>query len=171
MALTQPVRYSVTLEDEWGIEASTVAYGLVDPTATMAQLQTAWFHFQQDLDHLSDAKVLRGSIAIIMAPDSVKTAAASGSRVESVASFNFIGTASPRRWGAVVPAFAASKLSGDRINLADGDVSSFVTLLTSVVSGVDAFANDRSQQLTALADAFLSVRRKRRQLQRSSFEV
>ena len=23
--------YSVTLEDEWGIEASTVAYGLVDP--------------------------------------------------------------------------------------------------------------------------------------------
>jgi len=169
--MAQQARLSVTVRDEWGIEAATTAYISVDDAATMANLQTAWFHFQQDIDAVSDGQVVRGSIALVMAPDSVKTAPNAGSRVEQTGLFNFIGTASPRRWAAAVPAIAAAVLSGDRIDLANGDVATFVALLTGGVSGTYAYTNDHNQPITALADAFSSFRRKRKQLQRSSFEV
>lgn len=169
--MAQDARLSVTLRDEWGIEAATAAYISVDDAATMASLQTAWFHFQQDVDAISDGQIIRGSIVLGMAPDSVKAAPIAGGRVEQTGLFNFIGTASPRRWAAAVPAIAAATLVGDRINLANADVTTFIALLTGGVAGTYSYTNDHGQPITAMVDAFVSFRKKRKQLQRSSFEV
>jgi hypothetical protein len=180
MAITTPVEFSATVVDEWGIEASTPFYAVVDPAMTVTQLAAQLAQLITTLDTATDGYIRRNAITILPAlPGGIKTAASAGSRVEQTGIINFgsvgatVTSASTKRWGATIPALSngATVLSGDRIVLTGADpVGLLVTLLTTVGTLI-VWANAHQQQLTAFKDALVSFRKRRKQLQRSSFEV
>ena len=174
MANTTPVRVSTTVVDEWGIEASSAYYALADPTQTIAGLVTEVQAFATAFDGttLGYLKNIRATILPAL-PTGVKTAAASGSRVEQTGILGFIASGSSKRASFNIPAIGgdATVLVGDRITLTAIDpVGVLITILT-VVGTVLAWCNAHNQQITGFLDALIGYHKKRKQLQRSSFEV
>jgi len=171
MARTVPAVLSATVADEWGIEASTDAYAMIDPTYTIAQLQAFMATYLVDLDDVVDGVIIRNKISIIPAiPTELKLTALSGSRVEQVGKLNFTPTGTTKAWALNLPSVASTTLTGDRLTLGTGAIATLLLLLTTVQTLI-AFANDHSQEIQAFKDAFISFNKKRKQLHRSSLET
>jgi len=86
--------------------------------------------------------------------------------------FNFANGSTTRRFGEAVPALADAVIAGGTIDLSDADVAAFVTAMGAASGTATSQATNNSfQDLTSLVDAFLSFRKRRKQLLRSSFEV
>jgi len=164
MALRQMV-FSARLVDGMGQSRSCHAYYQRDDAITVATLVGALESYAADLEAMTDATITRLSLSIddVTFSATVKTG---GAPIEQTGVLNFTATGSAKRWGWAIPAFTNSKLTGDRINLADADTEVVIAEFTA-----GGFTNDHYQPLTALADAFVSFRRDRKQLQRSSFET
>ena len=170
MANTQPAQFSYTLQDELGTKASQVIYAMVDPTATIATLSTQWQAMGALIDAITGGKIVNGAVNVIKALSGGKSDPASGSRVEQTGVFNFFNVTTPRRFGEAVPSLSDTVIVSGEIDLGDADVAAFVTAMTaSFTTGVNT--NTAEQALSSLADAFLSFRKRRRQLTRSTYEV
>lgn len=171
MALTAPARLSVTIRDELGTEASTVAYLMVDPTSTLASLAAAAQAWATDLDAVVSGRIVKVSAILLPGlPGGLKAAAAAGSRVEQTAVINFHDASTGHRFGMAIPSIADSKIVGGKLNLADAAVQALVVLITTA-TGTEAFATPARQLITGAVDAILSFRKRRKSLSRSSFEV
>jgi len=169
MALDTQVQLSYTYVDGLGIETSTVFYALVDGTQPISDLTAVWHDLWDAQFTLSSAASPRGKLTISMTPIGGGTAAAV-SRVEQCAVFGFAAAGSDKRWSAVIPGSNSARSPGGRIDLGFSGVTDFLLLLTGGTTGA-AFTNDHFQLLTTFDDAFLAYRKKRKQLQRSSFET
>ena len=157
--------FSARLVDANGRNRSCHAYYQRPDTDTLAQLITALEAFGDDLGAMTDASITRLSASV--EDTSYAHAGTGNAPIEQTGVLNFTATGpAPRRWGWAIPAFTNTKLTGDFINLTDADTEVVITELTS-----GNFTNEVYQPLTSLADAFLSFRRDRKQLQRSSFET
>lgn len=171
MAFTQEAQFSYTVQDELGTKASMVIYTLADPTKTLTNLAADWETFAGLIDLIISGQILHGEARLVLKPSgSEKTAPGTGSRVEQTGAFNFTNSVSPRRFGEAVPSIANAVISGGRIDLADTNVSNFVTAMHTATANTEP-TNNTFQALNALADAFISFRKRRRQLERSSLEV
>lgn len=170
-----PLHFSARIVDGLSTEATTVSYLLVPDTATLTLLTTALYSWTTDLDAITDGNITHISMLITPAlPGGLKTSTTSttfvASRVEQTAVLNMGNTNNVRKFGQVVPAFSSSKISAGKVNLGDTAVAAFLTLLQAAVAG-GTFVNQYNQALSALIDAIISFRKRRKQLQRTSFEV
>ena len=163
MALRKMV-FSARLVDGNGRSRSTHAYYQISDAITVATLIGHLEGFAGDIAAVTDAAITRLSLSI----DDVgySTAGSGSAPIEQTGLLNFLAQGSTRRWALAIPALKNSKLTGDRINLTDGAIT---TLIDDMTGG--AFTNDHYQALTAFADALVSFRRDRKQLQRASFET
>lgn len=173
MAYTQEVQLSFTYQDELGTKASQVIYALADPTKTLANLLTDLQAMAGLLVAIAGAKMLSCQARLLAVPTADQTGKpVAGSRVEQTGVFDFTNTSTPRKFGEPVPSILDSVIVDGTINLADAGVSAFVAAMHAA-SGTSTTepTNNSFQTLGPLADAFLSFRKHRKQLTRSSFEV
>ena len=164
MATVQMV-FSAHVVDKNGRSRSCHAYYQRADTTTLADLITALESFGVNIASMADGAVDRVSIRIEdtnWVPVSVQSG---GAPIEQTALLNFVATGSTRRWALAVPAISNDLIVGDRINLTSSELE---VILAEFVAG--SFTNEVYQPLTAFADALVSFRRDRKQLQRASFE-
>jgi len=171
MANTQYALFSISLLDELGIKSSMTIPAMIDPTTgTPAALKTAWDDLSEAVDGVIGSQITGGSVAIITTPGgTLKTSPAAGSRVEQTGLFNFSNATSKYKFGIDVPSIKNTVLSGNKVDLTNGAVSTLLDLLTAAFTG-GVFANTSQYPLVALVDALLSFRKRRKQLARASFE-
>lgn len=171
MAFTQEVQFSFTAQDELSTKASEVIYALADPTKTIANIVSDWQAWGALITAITSAKLLSGEVRIVLVPTADQTGKpASGSRVEQTGVFNLFNASNDRRFGEPVPAFFNAGITSGAIDLTNADVSAFVTALHTATANSEP-TNNQFLVLTSLADAFLSFRKRRKQLSRSSYEV
>lgn len=172
MANTQYALFSYSVVDELGTKANITVPAMIDPSAgTPTALSTEWTALGGLIDQVAGVEILSGSISIVKVRDGGwKSAPDAGSRVEQTGLFNFLNASSKYKFGLDIPGLADDKIAATgKINLADTDVANLISALTSSFTG-GIFANTSLYPLTALADALLSFRKRRKQLARSSFE-
>jgi hypothetical protein len=171
MGYTQFARYSISIVDELGTEASGTYYAMLDPSQTITAALAAWTSLATAVDAVIGAQITKGRVDLItLPPGGAKAAPVAGSRVEQTGLFNFVATGTTHRFGSDTPGFADTKISAGKVNLADADVQALITLLTTVIT-VLTWCNEHQQALATLKDAILSFRKRRRQLSRTSFEL
>lgn len=167
--MSDPTVFSYTLRDEMGTEASALVYtsynGAVE---TVNGLTGTWLQYGGLLDAASSAQIVGGHVKIPLAADpSWKSAPAAGSRVEQCGVINFSAASSTKRWAAIVPALVDTAISAGKIITASGVVKDIIdALLAGFTNG--NYDNFLGQGLTDFRDAFVSFRKHRRQLQRST---
>lgn len=180
MALTVPVEMSVTIVDEWGIDASAPYYAMVDPASTIGQVEAFLAQLVTSIDAASDGQITKNRLTLFPAlPSGIKSSPAVGSRVEQTGLLGFnsvgatVGSATTKRFSETIPALSNGNtvLVGDRMVLTAADPIANLILLLTTISTILVWCNNHSQQLTQFKDALVAFRKKRRQLQRSSFEV
>ena len=171
MADSVPAQFSYTVEDELGVSATVLLNALVDPAATITELDTQWQDVGGCLDSIIGG-VIRGGHYRVM-EDSVtgaKSSAAAGSRVEQSGVFNFAVSGTSYKTGITVPSIKDGVITADRINLTNADVMAFIAGIVGSIEGVLEWTSENRQALIDLVDAFLSFRKHRRALTRVSFE-
>jgi len=171
MANTQPAQLSFSVEDELTTDASISVPAMVDPAMTVAQLAGAWSSLAALLDPVIAAQITGGRAILQLPMAGGKANPAAGSRVEQTGVFNFHNGVTDRRWGLAVPGLSSAVISAGRINLTDAGVAALLAALEGAITGGGVYTNEARQALTTLADAFISFRKRRRQLARSSFEL
>jgi hypothetical protein len=167
-----PVEVSASIVDAWGIPASTVMYASADNTKTLADLETEMGSWVTALDNATDGVIKQARVTLFPAlPGGVKAAA--GSRVEQTGVLGFLATGSDKRYSAAIPALSngATVLNGDRIVLTVTDPIGLLIKILTTVGTVLSWCNEHYQLIQKFVDALVSYRKKRKQLQRSSFEV
>lgn len=164
--------FSYTFVDELGTKASATVPVYFDGTlVTPNGLKTQWTTMGGHLDAMTSAQIVSGTISIEPAvAGGWKDAPEAGSRVEQTANFNFLNAVTKYKYGINIPSLDNTKIVGNQINLADTDVAAFVA---EVIAGFTNgnFVNTGIHILTALADAFISFRKHRKQVNRATFEV
>jgi hypothetical protein len=170
VANTQPAQLSYSIVDALGTRASKIDYAMVDPATTVAQLITELQAEAALLDTIAGGQITSSALSLVHVPTGLKNAPGGQSRVEQTALFNFGNAVTSRRYGDAVPSFDSSRIVAGKIDLADQDVINYVTSLHTAWT-LGAFTNASYQVLTGLVDAFISFRKRRQQLTRSSFEL
>jgi hypothetical protein len=169
------VRFSASLQDELGTTASTTAYGVVPDTVTLAGIKTAYLAWQSALDAITDVAVTGGRVDLLQAGTATDKGAGAGkakagSRVEQTGIINFTNASNSHRWGEAVPGLADATIVGGKLDLTNAAVIAFNAILTGALAG-GTYTNPYLQAIVAVKDAILSFRERRKQLQRSSFEL
>lgn len=171
MANTQPARFSFSAVDELGTEASETYYAMVDPAMTIAQFKAAWTGTAAVLDPIMGAQITHGSAVVLAPMVGGKIAPVAGARIEQTGVFNFKNDVTTHRFGEPVAGLADSVIVGGKINLADAGVVAYLAWLGALLAGGGFWSNTAQQQLNGLQDAFISFRKRRKSLTRSSFEL
>lgn len=169
-----PVRVSATIVDEWGIEASTAMYATANDTQTLAGLDTEVSSWVTALDATTDGRIKAARVTLFPAlPGGIKASAVSGSRVEQTGELGFLATGSSKRYSAAIPALSngATVLAADRIVLTAADPIGVLIKILTTVGTVLSWCNEHYQLIASFIDALVAYRKKRKQLQRSSFEI
>lgn len=171
MAFTQQTQFSFTIIDQLGTKATMVIYALADPTKTVANLAADWQTWAGLIDLIVGGQILHGSARLELVPSgSEKSSPASGSRVEQTGVFDMTNASTPRIFGEPLPSLADSVIVGGQIDLTDTNVNNFYTALHTATANTEP-TNNAFQVLTGLKDAFISFRKRRKQLDRSSLDT
>jgi len=172
MAYTQALQLSFSLTDGLGTKASTVVYALCDPTKTIANLVTDAQGMATLIAGIVDGKIDEVQARVVLVPSVDQTGKPDpASRVEQTGVFNFPNVTNTRLFGEAIPSLADAVISGGTIDLG-APVSDFTTAMHS--ASTNAVFEPTSNQflvLGALHDAFLSFRKRRKSLTRSSYEL
>lgn len=169
MALDTAIRISGLFNDELGTNANSQLYAMVDSSIPLGTIATHATSGMLLLAGLSGAHLREIALSIVV-PELGLPPPLAGARVEQCGLFNFSNDKDPRRWAAVVPALQNHMISQGKIDLGNPDVQDFINDLIAV-DATFRFTSPQGHNLVALLDAIISYRKKRRQLQRTSFEV
>jgi len=165
-----PLNFSATVVDGLSTEASTLAYAEYADTTTLADVITDLNSWVADVDACIDGAIkanhIRITPAVLGTHKSPTGATFVASRVEQTAVLNFANGTTSRKYGQALPSVRSDLLTAGKIDLTDAAISALITLLTS-----GAFTNAAQQALTALVDAIIAFRKRRKQLSRTSFEI
>lgn len=171
MAFTQKTQFSFSLLDELGTKASMVIYAAADPTKLISDLAADWETWAALIDAITGAQITGGTAQLVEVPSGdEKVMPAAGSRVEQTGVFDYPNGTSGRVFGEAVPGLDDSKIVDGTIDLSDADVAAFVAAMTTATANTAPTSNTFAD-LGALRDAFLSFRKRRKQLTRSSYEL
>jgi len=171
MADTVPAQFSFTVEDEFGTKGVCLINSLIDPAATITDLDGVFANILGLLDSITGGKITQGHYRVLPVISGVKTDPVAGSRIEQSAVFNFSASGTGYKQGVLVPSIANTVITAGKVDLTNADVIAFFTALTTAVVGVLEWTSANRQALLALLDALLSFRKHRKQLARSSFEL
>lgn len=170
VADTVPARFSFTIVDELGVEASIQAYLLVDPLCTAADLSAGWQTMATAIDGITGGQITRGQAVVVEAMTGGKGSPAAGSRVEQTGVFDYGTAVGTHVWGQAIASLADSVISGGKINLANANVIAYQAVIPGTIT-LGEYANSSFQALTTFKDCFISFRKRRKQLDRASKEV
>lgn len=140
-----------------------------DDAKTAAQIAT----FANDaFDHFTGASDAGWtSIAVTLYPAvNNPTTAVAGSEAERTGLFNFSQASGRFKYGVDVESIVQTAIVDGKINLADTNISNWVDYLTAAHSGF-VLISKAALALSALVDALISFRKKRKLESRRSFEV
>lgn len=181
MANSQPALLSFSMVDELGTKASISYKCLLDPAMTITNINAVWAAHAAALDDILGAQIIDGSLAVSPTPTQLaaavtKTAPAAGSRVEQTGVFDMKNGANSTLYGIAVAGLSDDVIDAGRIVIAeDGVVDVWLDLVEAAgTATTPQFTNAQYQALLAvggLADAFVSFRKRRKQLTRSSREL
>jgi hypothetical protein len=174
MARTLAVVLYATILDEQNVEAPAVAYALVDPTASFADVLTTLNDWLAAVDNCTDGQIIRTQLEVLPAlPDGLKPAALAGSRVEQLGIWQFTATGTAHIESYPVPALSnsSSVTHLSRIVLTGGSPGAALRDLVAG-GGTASFAwtNAWQQAIAAFAAALVSFRRAGSALERQSYE-
>ena len=173
MAYTQALQMSFSIQDGLGTKASQVVYALADPTKTLANLVTDAQAMATLIAGIIDGKILSVNAALVIVPSVDQTGKpVSTSRVEQTGVFDFpYGSPVVRQFGEAVPSLSDDVIADDTIVLTT-PVSDFTDAMSSAsTNAVYQPTSNTFVDLGALTDAFISFRKRRKSLTRSSFEL
>jgi len=173
---TIQLKASVTIVDEWGTEASTAMYAQASDTHTLASLDAEIADWITAIDAVTGGYIKAARVEIIPAlPGGVKTAGqvVAGSRVEQNGGFGFEVSGTSKKYTTYIPALLddSTVLNGDRIVLTSTQPAGVLIAILTTVGTVLTWLSEHNQQITGFIDAFVAFHKKRKQLQRSSYEV
>lgn len=171
MAFTQ-LQISARIQDAWGTETSCLIYGQMGDTEELTSVEALAQSVLVALDGCTDGKIVAAHILLPIVPTGVKGAPTSRSRVEQTGLLNFTASGTSKRWALAIPSVKDDIMNADRIILLVGEPANVLTTYLLNPAGNLGFngCNETCQPLTALVDASVSFRKKRRQLGRSSLE-
>lgn len=161
MAL-QPVLLSFTLEDDKGKRASCPIYGVFDDaTATISSLLAYFSATAGDLDDITEAKIVSGSITLYPTlPLGLDANPVANSDVEESALLTFVTSAYGKAYGQDIPAFIQSAFVDEAVNVADAAVAQWINRM--VTSGTIIHSNNFFQAtLSSLRKGRKSFRKRR----------
>ena len=172
MANTQPASFGFSIVDELGVRASTTVYALVDPTLVLSDQVTQWQALASALVGVTGGQVVDGDVRIRLIPTADQTGKpAAGSRVEQTEVTNYtVSGSGGKKAGTAVPGWANSLISGGKPVIGSVAGATWVAALTGTYTG-GVLTNATFTALGALADAFLSFRKRRKLLFRESVEL
>ena len=172
MANTQPASFGFSVVDELGVRGSTAVYALVDPTLVLSDQITQWQALATALAGVTGGMIESGDIRIKLTPTVDQTGKpAAGSRIEQteVSSMAVTGTGG-KTAGVDVPAWPDDLITGDKPVVDSGAGATWVAAITGTYTG-GVLTNPTFTALGALVKAFISFRKRRRQLYRASVVV
>lgn len=164
--------FSYTFQDELATKATAVVPVYFDGTlVTPNILKTQWDAIGTELDGFTSAQIIGGQISVNPVVNvSWKDAPAAGSRVEQTANFNFTNAVTKYKYGINIPSLDNTAIDGGQIDLGNTDVAAFIAKIIAGFTNAN-FVNPEQRILVALADAFISFRKHRRQVDRATYEV
>ncbi len=178
MANTQPALFTFSVVDELGTKASVAYKALLDPAMTVTNINSAWAAQAAALDDIMGVQIIGGGVSVNPTPTQIaaavgKTAPAAGSRVEQTGVFDLRNGANTTLYGIAVAGLSDDVIDAGRIIIVeDGVVDVWLDLVETAGSGtLPQYTNNQGQAVTTLADAFISFRKRRKQLSRSSREL
>lgn len=162
---------SFTIVDRYGTKKPTQLPVSIADSQTLAQLVTDWGATGTVLDGVTDGQIVGGHILIPRQPlGGWGSSPGASSFVERNGNFNFNDNTTKYKFPISVPSFDQALEAAGKIDLTNAAVAAFVSLITGGFTG-GTFVNTGYHVLTALADAFLSTRKSRKQLDRSTYEL
>jgi len=168
------MQISARIRDAWGTETSTLIYGEMDDTEDLTSVEALAQTVIGALDGCTDGVITEAHITLPIVPTGVKATAGTGARVEQTGLLGFSATGTTKKYSLAIPAVsnAGTVLNVDRIVLSVGSPMNVLTTYLLNPAGNMTFRgdNEKGQALTDLVDAELGFRKRRKQLQRSSFE-
>jgi len=156
--------FSAHVVDDSGRSRSCHAYVARSDTTTLASLIASLESFGDNIANLSDGRVDRITLHVVdtaWTPEKLNTG---GAPIEQTGLINFSATGTSKRWALAIPAFTNIRLIGNR-----PDPTYIEFIAAALTSG--NYTNDHGQPLDTWLDAFLSIRKDRKQLQRSSLQT
>jgi hypothetical protein len=177
MANTQPARFTFSVIDGLGTKAAITDYALLDPAMTVAQLVTAWGAQAVALGNIVSAGIYGGGVEVMDTAAQLTAltlpAVDADSRVEQTGVFNLSNGVTPHKFGIAVAGLSDAVISAGTILIPeDGVVDVWLDILEETGSAtLPQYVNTAYQALVALVDAFISFRKRRKQLSRSSREL
>lgn len=175
--MPDPTILSYTIQDSEGVKAVSNYYTAYDgATLSLNGANSNWAALGGLIDAITDGVIIGGGIKIPLQPSGGwKTSPTNPTQVANGGMFDMNQANIKYVQEVLIPAFATSKITSGRINLADTDVAAFIAAITSGAGlyPLDPmFVNSKYlNALESLRDAFLNTRKHRRQLVKSSFEV
>ena len=163
--MADPTIFEYFIQDDGGLTSRTALYTSYDAaTETVASLQGAWAAYGGALDNIIDGEIVEGRITIPFAKDPAwKATPTAGNNANQVMNLNFKNDFNRYLTSILVPTYKEGDLDGEgRPDLADTGLAAFIALVLAGSGAV--FANSRDlHDLNALSDAFLTIRKVRRQ--------
>jgi hypothetical protein len=168
---------SATIQDNLGVKAPNLTYWLSPDGATLSVLLQFYARtYAQYLDAITDGYISRFAVEFLPNPitdygATIKTAAVIPSRVEETALFNFSQDGSRYKAPVDVPAVAQAVLTGSgSVDLTNADVTNYIGVLTAAGPASEQPVSKYEYDLLALLDAAQTFRKRRRQLNKVTFE-
>lgn len=167
--MSDPTVLSYTLLDGLGVRATNVAYIDYDGALeTVNALVGEWLAYGGLLDAVTQSQIVGGSIKIPATADgSWKSTPVvkSNNSLGVVADFSTSG--SKKRFGVLFSNIIPAAIVNDKVDLTNTHLAAIIAALTAGFTNGN-FANNVGQGLATFKDAFLSTRKHRKQLDRSS---
>jgi len=158
--------------DDQGLTNRTQMFVAYDgSTETVDALIGAWLAYGGLLDPVIDGQILGGQILIPLIPDvSWKGSPATGNNVNQVMNLNFLNDFNSYRTSILVPSYKETQVNSASPKAPNLAATALAALIAAIIAGEsgEVFPNSSSlHDLSALADAFLTVRKVRQQRQRT----
>ncbi len=157
-----PVQFSLSFQDYQGVRGSEVFNADLVDTTTLAALATQLSTLATTVDAVTGAAIIGVRATLLPALPGGLKAAVAGADLEKTLLINFGNAANRNKSGQDIPGVNPAVLTGGKIDLTQAAVAALITLIEG------NYTNAALQALTAVRDAAITFRKRKRELDRVS---
>lgn len=172
MALDTYLVLSYTIIDRFGTKATCIVPLMVDSASeTVEQVVLDWGDFGSLIDACTDGQIVGGRATLALKPiDGWKASPGAQSFVERTLLWQFHANNVQAKYGFSMPSLANSLIVSGKPDLSSGELHDLGEALTDYGFDFSHASDLNGHALVGEADARLGVRKKRKQIDRSSYE-